>query len=124
MYNFSLRVCRYRLSQVLIHNYLDKPVTAAVTLDNADGFFKFVDAENEISSNDGKPATEMTKNVHVNASSISTLTFPISPLKHGIMTLKAKATTPEAGDALVRTLIVKPPGMSWFLKIIFRCIHL
>lgn len=85
-----------------MHNYLDKAVTATVTLDNADNFFKFVDAD--------KPLTEMAKSVEVNASSITTLTFPISPLKHGVMTLKAKAVSAEAGDALVRTLIVKPPG--------------
>jgi CD109 antigen len=89
--------------QILVHNYLEKPVNATVTLENPDQSFKFIESD--------APKEQMVKTVEVPASSISSVTFPITALKFGTLNLKAKATTLDAGDAVSRPIIVKPPGI-------------
>jgi CD109 antigen len=88
--------------QVIVHNYLETPVEAQVTLDNDEGFFKFLEDEQ---------ANKLSKNVKINASAVTSVTFSISAVKFGQMNLKVKAVSDSASDAVTRTLLVKPPGV-------------
>ncbi|XP_035704590.1 CD109 antigen-like [Folsomia candida] len=90
--------------KVLVHNYLGHPVGARVTLENPDDAFTLAIGEEGI----------LTKTIDsIPSPSVAVVTFVISPTKIGdlVLSLKAVASTNEAGDGVTQPLIVKPPGV-------------
>lgn len=98
---------------VIVFNYLDSKLEAEVILDNSDKEFDFVEASNEIEENviEGR-----SKSVVVPAQSGKSVTFLIRPNKVGHITLKVKATTPVAGDAVNQMLRVEPEGVTEYVN--------
>lgn len=92
--------------KVMVHNYLGHAVGAKITLENPDGAFT-------IGSEDSATASLERTLESLESPSVGVVTFLITPTKIGdlILSLKAVASTNEAGDGLTQPLIVKPPGV-------------
>jgi CD109 antigen len=94
--------------QVLVHNYISSEVTAEVTLQNAAGSFEFQEEDNKVKASS-------TKAIKIGPNEVKSLPFVIKPVKFGKVSLDVKAVTmgsgaEQAGDAVSRPLLVKPPG--------------
>nr|CAD7195115.1 unnamed protein product [Timema douglasi] len=95
---------------IVVFNYMDKDVTADVTLENEGlGSFEFAEISNEVSET---PKLELyqTKQVLVKANSGSSVSFMIMTKKLGYITIKVSAKSKLAGDAVERKLLVKAEG--------------
>ena len=101
--------------QVLVFNYQNKPVTAEVVMHNEKDEFEFASADNQIGE-----AKETRKTVTVPALDGVSVSFVITPKKLGNIDIKLRATADNAGDAIVRKLLVKPEGQTqYFNKALF-----
>lgn len=94
--------------QVLVHNYMDMEVTADITLQNSGNGFEFQEESN-------KAAPKSTKAVTVGPNQVNSVIFIVKIVKFGMQSLDIKAVTTnegntQAGDAISKMLIVKPPG--------------
>ncbi|XP_063245195.1 CD109 antigen-like isoform X2 [Bacillus rossius redtenbacheri] len=95
---------------IIVFNYMDKDVTADVTLENQ-GLenFEFAEISNDVTDT---PKLELyrTKQVSVKANSGSSVSFMITPRKLGYITIKVTAKSILAADAVERQLLVKAEG--------------
>ena len=102
--------------QVLVFNYQNKPVTAEVVMHNEKDEFEFAYGCNLI----GDEVNEKRKTVTVPAFDGVSVSFVITPKKLGNIDIKLRATADNAGDAIVRKLLVKPEGQTqYFNKALF-----
>lgn len=113
--------------QVLVFNYQSKAVQAEVVMENPKGDFEFTNAANEIEfaagseAEDSRPLVrEKRKTVTIAPFDGVSVSFLITPKKLGHIDLRVVATSPTAGDAVVRKLLVKPEGQTqYFNKALF-----
>ncbi|XP_015784901.1 CD109 antigen isoform X1 [Tetranychus urticae] len=100
--------------QVLVFNYFTKPREAQVVLHNDNKEFNFTVASNEVDTylND---ATR-SQFVQVAAESAASVTFLISTNRVGSINLKVTALTDNAGDTVIKQLLVKPEGKTQYLN--------
>ena len=97
--------------EVIVFNYNKKPMKADVTLENTKGEFEFTSAGNEISAPDHK-----TKTVEVPSQDGVAVRFLITPKTLGYIELKVTAMSENAGDSVLRKLLVKPEGSPQFFN--------
>ncbi len=83
--------------QVAIYNYLDEPQEVVVEIEEADWFDLLDDAN---------------QTVEIDANDIGGASFMISPKELGINSLQITARSTEAADAVIKTLIIEPEGVS------------
>lgn len=93
--------------EAIIFNYNKKPVKAEVTLDNSRGEFEFAATGNEV---EPQAKHSKTKTIKVPAEDGASAMFLITPKKLGYIELKVTAIAPNAGDTVVRKLLVKAEG--------------
>lgn len=116
--------------QVLVFNYQSKAVQAEVVMENAKGEFEFTSAANEIEfagsggggQSGGKlqEVKEKRKTVTIPPFDGVSVSFLITPKKLGHIDVRVVATSENAGDAVVRKLLVKPEGQTqYFNKAMF-----
>ncbi|XP_037812875.1 CD109 antigen-like isoform X1 [Lucilia sericata] len=96
---------------VIIFNYMDKALDAEVTMENTDDEYDFTEISNEIEEL-VLEEKQRVKRVTVPSNSGKSLSFMIRPNKVGEITLKIKAITPLAGDAIHQKLKVEPEGVT------------
>ncbi|KAI8125143.1 CD109 antigen [Lucilia cuprina] len=98
---------------VIIFNYMDKALDAEVTMENTDDEYDFTEVSNEIEELvlEDKQRVKM---VTVPSNSGKSLSFMIRPNKVGEITLKIKAITALAGDAMHQKLKVEPEGVTQY----------
>ncbi|XP_037031199.1 CD109 antigen-like isoform X2 [Bradysia coprophila] len=96
--------------QIVVFNYMDKSVSATVTLENAEQEFVFSDPSNEVEE---KPKIEKSrkKNINIKSNDGAPVSFLITPTKAGPIKIKVTATSSLAGDAIEKTLLVVPEGV-------------
>ncbi len=82
---------------VAVYNYLDQPQSVLVQIEEED-WFDLLD--------------ESAKTVEIGANDVGGVEFKIRPKKLGIKELKVIARSEEAADAVIKTLIVEPEGVS------------
>ncbi|XP_067120977.1 CD109 antigen [Centruroides vittatus] len=98
--------------QVIVFNYNNKAVEAKVSLSNEKNEFDFTIAGNEITDE-----TKMkTKTVTVPAQDGVSVSFLITPQVLGYIDIKVTAVSSLAGDAVLRTLLVKPEGATQYFN--------
>jgi CD109 antigen len=83
--------------RVAIYNYLNQPQSVLVQVEKAD-WFDLLDASE--------------KTIDIKANDIGGAEFKIKPTKLGIKQVKIIARSKEAADAVIKTLIVEPEGVS------------
>ncbi len=83
--------------RVAIYNYLNQPQSVLVQMEEAD-WFDLLD--------------ESEKTIDIKANDIGGAEFKIKPTKLGINQVKITAQSQEAADAVIKTLIVEPEGVS------------
>lgn len=93
----------------VLFNYLDTDITAELTLQNDNGDFEFVDDIKD-------EQTLRKRQVTVPSNSGVSSTFLIRFTSVGQIPLKIVATSPIAGDAVVRILQVDPEGVPQFVN--------
>ncbi|XP_023714120.1 CD109 antigen isoform X3 [Cryptotermes secundus] len=105
---------------IVVFNYMNKDVEADVTLENEQlDNFEFAEVSNDVNE---QPKLELyrRKRVSVRANSGSSVSFMITPKKLGHITIKVTASSPLAGDSVVKKLLVKPEGETqYYNKAIF-----
>ncbi|KAJ6643551.1 CD109 antigen [Pseudolycoriella hygida] len=102
---------------IVVFNYMSQKVTAKVTLDNSRKEFEFVDPLTQVYKQKGCPPaidSSRTKNVNIPSNDGAQLSFLITPLITGPLTIKVTATSSIAGDAIEVTLPVVPEGVPQF----------
>jgi len=82
---------------VAVYNYLDQPQSVLVQIEEED-WFDLLD--------------ESAKTVEIGANDVGGVEFKVKPKKLGINELKVIARSEEAADAVIKTLIVEPEGVS------------
>lgn len=90
-----------------VFNTLESDVETEVTLENVHNEFEFVDAKDE---------QKLFRKVQVHSNNTAIAQFLIRPTKVGSISFKISAISPIAGDAVVRTLLVKPEGVPQFVN--------
>ncbi|XP_052132261.1 CD109 antigen [Frankliniella occidentalis] len=93
---------------IVVFNYMDRDVTAEVTLEHA-GELEFADVSNEVSAPAGLELYRR-KRVTAKAQETGFTSFMVIPREVGSITIKVTATSDRAGDAIERKLLVKPEG--------------
>lgn len=93
----------------VLFNYLDTDVTAELTLQNENGDFELVDDMKD-------EQTLRKRQVTVPSNSGVSSTFLVRFTSVGQIPLKVVATSPIAGDAVVRILQVDPEGVPQFVN--------
>lgn len=93
----------------VLFNYLDTDISAELTLQNDNGDFEFVDDIKD-------EQTLRKRQVTVPSNSGVSSTFLIRFTSVGQIPLKIVATSPMAGDAVVRILQVDPEGVPQFVN--------
>ena len=83
--------------KVAVYNYLDQPQRVLVQIEEAD-WFDLLD--------------EPKKTVEIAANDIGGVEFKIRPNKIGINQIKVTAQSPKLADAMIKTIIVAPEGVS------------
>jgi CD109 antigen len=83
--------------RVAIYNYLDRSQSVLVTIQEED-WFDLLD--------------EPAKTIEIGANDIGGVSFKISPKKLGVNQLKITAQSSQAADAVIKTLIIEPEGVS------------
>ncbi|XP_037049174.1 CD109 antigen-like [Bradysia coprophila] len=99
---------------IVVFNYMAEKVTVRVTLDNSRKEFEFVDPISQAYKNKGcRRDIELSraKNINVPSNDGAQLSFLITPLIVGPMTIKVTAISPIAGDAIEVMLPVVPEGV-------------
>ncbi|KAM7352895.1 thioester-containing protein 2 isoform 11-T11 [Cochliomyia hominivorax] len=98
---------------IVVFNYMDKALDAEVTMENTDAEYDFTEVSNEIEEL-VLEEKQRVKMVSVPSNSGKSVSFMIRPNKVGEITLKIKAITPLAGDAIHQKLKVEPEGVTQF----------
>ncbi|KNC22910.1 hypothetical protein FF38_00375, partial [Lucilia cuprina] len=98
---------------VVVFNYMDKALDAEVTMENTDDEYDFTEVSNEIEEL-VLEEKQRVKRVTVPSNSGKSLSFMIRPNKVGEITLKFKAVTALAGDAIYQKLKVEPEGVTQY----------
>ncbi|XP_027843967.2 CD109 antigen-like isoform X1 [Aphis gossypii] len=104
---YSVRRGEFVSIQVVVFNYLNKDVTADVTLENI-GQFDFADTSNDV--RDSKLELYKRKSLTIKSNSGSPTSFLIQTKDLGYISIKLTATSKLAGDAIEKKLLVKPEG--------------
>ncbi|XP_065357540.1 CD109 antigen-like isoform X6 [Calliphora vicina] len=98
---------------IVVFNYMDKALDAEVTMENTDDEYDFTEVSNEIEEL-VLEEKQRKKTVTVASNSGKSVSFMIRPNKVGEITLKIKAITPLAGDAIHQKLKVEPEGITQY----------
>ncbi|XP_046801006.1 CD109 antigen-like isoform X2 [Lucilia cuprina] len=98
---------------VVVFNYMDKALDAEVTMENTDDEYDFTEVSNETEEL-VLEEKQRVKRVTVPSNSGKSLSFMIRPNKVGEITLKIKAVTHLAGDAIHQKLKVEPEGVTQY----------
>ncbi|KAI8125151.1 CD109 antigen [Lucilia cuprina] len=98
---------------VVVFNYMDKALDAEVTMENTDDEYDFTEVSNEIEEL-VLEEKQRVKRLTVPSNSGKSLSFLIRPNKVGEITLKIKAVTVLAGDAIHQKLKVEPEGVTQY----------
>ncbi|KAJ6220697.1 hypothetical protein RDWZM_006509 [Blomia tropicalis] len=96
--------------QVLVFNYQSKPVSAEVTMENEKQEFEFSYAANEIEFAGETEIKSKSKTVTIPPFDGVSVSFVITPKRLGPIDIKVSAKADNAGDAVIRKLLVKPEG--------------
>jgi len=83
--------------QVAIYNYLDEPQSVQVEIEEAD-WFELLD--------------EPTRTVDIAANDIGGASFMVRPTQLGSSEVKVTARSRQAADAVIKTLLIEPEGVS------------
>jgi len=83
--------------QVAVYNYLDEPQSVQVEIEEAD-WFDLLD--------------EVVRTVEIAANEIGGASFVIRPTGLGINEVKITARSRQAADAMIKTIIIEPEGVS------------
>jgi CD109 antigen len=83
--------------QVAIYNYLDAAQTVQVDLEESD-WFELLDNSN--------------KTVDIAPNDIGSVQFMIKPTRIGINEVEISARSPQAADAVIKTIIIQPEGVA------------
>ena len=89
-----------------IFNYLDTDIEAKVTLFNEHDEFEFVE--------EGESNASRTKQIAITSNNGASASFVIKPTRVGQISIKVTATSPLAGDGILRLLNVEPEGVTQF----------
>ncbi|XP_075152783.1 CD109 antigen-like isoform X4 [Haematobia irritans] len=98
---------------IVVFNYMEKALEAEVTMENTDQEYDFTEATNDIEET-VLEEQQRTKHISVPSNGGQTVSFMIRPNKVGDITLKIKAITPLAGDAIHQKLKVEPEGVTHY----------
>jgi CD109 antigen len=82
---------------VAIYNYLDTAQNVQVDIEKSD-WFELLD--------------DSTKTITIAANDIGGVQFKIKPTKLGIKDVKITARSPQAADAVIKTIIIEPEGVA------------
>ena len=89
-------------------------------MENAKDEFEFTNAANEIEFAGESDIKEKKKTVTIAPFDGVSVSFLITPKKLGNIDIKVKASSENAGDAVVRKLLIKPEGQTqYFNKAMF-----
>lgn len=95
-----------------VFNYLQQTVDVEVTLENEHNEFDFTSDKSIVEDT----AFSRKKKLTVMSQDGATVNFAIRPQKLGLISLKVVATSPIAGDAIVKTLNVESEGVTQFVN--------
>ncbi|XP_026469847.1 LOW QUALITY PROTEIN: CD109 antigen-like [Ctenocephalides felis] len=106
---YSIRRGEIVAIPIVVFNYMDKDVTAEVTLENTAQEFEFAEISNDVNDT---PKIELyrKKRLMVPANNGASISFMVTPKKVGYCTIKVTARSSNAGDTVERQLLVKPEG--------------
>lgn len=93
--------------QIIVFNYMKKPIEADVTMENRRGDFEFVVAGSNFSD---AGQERKTKPITVPPEDGASVSFLVKPLRLGYMDIRVTASSSLASDAVVKRLLVKPEG--------------
>ena len=82
---------------IAVYNYLDETQTVQVDLEASD-WFELLD--------------ESSKTIEIGPNDIGGVTFTIRPVSLGVNDIKVSARSSEAADAMIKTVIIEPEGVS------------
>ncbi|XP_054164406.1 CD109 antigen-like isoform X2 [Oppia nitens] len=102
--------------QAIVFNYFNKPIEAEVVMDNRNDDFIFTNAANDINFAEPNSQLQRKKYVSIGANDGVAVTFLITPKKTGYIDIKVTATAPNAGDSILRKLLVKPEGQTQYFN--------
>lgn len=97
-------------------NYQNKPVEAEVSIENKHGQFKFTEAGNEVDFDEAVKIEKKRKTILIPANDGSAVSFIITPVQLGYIDIKMTASTSNAGDAVMKKLLVKPEGQTQYFN--------
>ncbi|XP_058061517.1 thioester-containing protein 1 allele R1-like isoform X2 [Anopheles bellator] len=100
---------------IVVFNYLDEDLTADVVLENSEQEFEFADVENEVVA-PSKLELFRQKRLAIPSNTGMSVSFMVKPKKLGHITIKVKATSKVAGDAVERQLLVEPEGLPQYIN--------
>lgn len=100
--------------QAIIFNYQNKAISAEVVMENPKDEFQFTNAANEIEFGGNDEIREKRKTVTIPSMDGVSVTFLITPKKLGYIDIKMSARSDNAGDAVIRKLLVKPEGQTQY----------
>ncbi|XP_005179179.1 alpha-2-macroglobulin isoform X3 [Musca domestica] len=98
---------------IVVFNYMEKSLDAEVTMENTDEEYDFTEATNDIEES-VLEEKQRTKSITVPSNGGQTVSFMIRPNKVGDITLKIKAISALAGDAIHQKLKVEPEGVTHY----------
>ncbi|XP_078607169.1 CD109 antigen-like isoform X4 [Branchiostoma floridae x Branchiostoma japonicum] len=96
--------------QALVFNYMDVEMDVTVTLEGSDGFMHIVMDTNDVNAIGTEVAGDQAVVLTVPAGTSRSKSFPIIPKRFGAVTIKVKAQSTLAADAVERQLLVEPEG--------------
>lgn len=102
--------------QAIIFNYQNKPQQAEVTFENRNGDFEFIVASNDVNTIESSNVDVKRKFVTIPANDGQTVSFLIAPKKIGYIDIRMSAVTSNAGDSVVKKLLVKPEGQPQYFN--------
>lgn len=95
---------------VVVFNYLDRDLTVDVTLDNSNGHLEIPDMSNDVDAPKRTQERSLTRRVTARANSGASTAFVVTVKRLGLVDIKVTATSPLAGDSVLRQLLVKAEG--------------
>lgn len=101
---------------MIIFNYQKKAIQAEVIMENPKDEFEFTNAANEIEFAGKTEIREKRKTVTIPPFDGVSVTYLITPKKLGYIDIKVTAKADNAGDAVVRKLLVKPEGQAQYFN--------
>ena len=98
---------------VVVFNYMDKALDAEITMENDENEYDFTEVSNEIEEL-VLPDKQRVKRITIPSNDGKSVSFMIRPNKVGQVSLKIKAISPLAGDAIDQKLKVEPEGVTHY----------